>query len=392
MKRRPVLVPLVSAILSLGMLAPATAAPTAPPPTAPPPTQAPPVPTALPEPTGPMPVGTSVDHLVDADRADPWAPDARRRELMIQTWYPARPAHRPQRTAEYQSRAAAQALETILGARSGSFSAVVTNARHGTAALPGRRRWPVLLLSPGRGGNRTNLTIIAEDLASHGYVVVGVDHTYDALAVEFPGGRIVTANRPAVPDDRAVVEEVGVRAADLRFVLDEVLAGRAARPVRGRLDHRRVGVLGHSLGGATAAELLRTDRRVRAGVNLDGAFFTTGSTLAVGRPFLLFSRPAEHHSWTRWHTEQRAWGRHLVVTGAGHFSFTDFSVLAGPAGIEQPMYGQLFGTITAHRIVALDRDHLRAFFALHLHGRRTSVFDRPAQPEITIVDAPRAGH
>lgn len=343
--------------------------------------------TVLPAPTGAWAVGTSSEHLVDHRRVDPWAPDARRRELMIQTWYPARPApHRP--SAAYQSLAAGQALEAVTGARPGSFTDVTTHARSSATPLPVHRGRPLLLFSHGRSGNRTNLTAVAEDLASHGYLVVAVDHTFDSLAVQFPGGRVVTANRPQIPDAATAAAEVAVRAADLRFVLDRVLAGRAARPVSGQVDARRIGVFGHSLGGASAAELLRTDRRVRAGLNLDGALFTTGATLAVDRPFLLFTRADQHESWTRWRAEQRRWGRHLTVAGAGHFSFTDLDLLVEAAGLRATLgeagYAQWFGSIAPGRTTALDRRYVRAMFDLHLRHRPTKVFDRPADPEVRV--------
>lgn len=337
--------------------------------------------TVLPRPTGALPVGTVTEHLVDAARPDPWAPDHRPRELMIQTWYPARPAPHGH-TAPYQSAAAAEALEAALGARPGSLQSVTTHARQVARPAPGRH--PLLLFSPGRGGNRTNLTAVAEDLASHGFVVVGVDHTHDALAVQLPD-RVARANRPTAPDQPTLAAEVAVRAADLRFVLDRVLAGRAARPVARRVDRRRIGVFGHSLGGATAAEVLRTDRRTRAGVNIDGGLPDTGAGLAVDRPFLLYTQAVEQESWTRWRAEQRCWGRHLTVTGAGHYGFTDLDVIAADAGLPPETYRALLGTIPPGRTTALSRSHVRAFFRLHLQNRHTTVFDRPAHPEVAVI-------
>lgn len=370
MRRRTLLSCLLAAVLPLTVADPAAAHPPAG------------GAAMLPAPGGPLRVGTTIDHLVDVDRRDPWATDGRRRELMIQAWYPARPArHRP--AAPYLSPAAARALEVAFGARPGALSTVGTHARLAAPPLTRPGGWPVVLFSHGRGGNGSNLTAVAEDLASHGFVVVGVDHTFDSFAVQFPDGRVVTATRPAQYDEQMLAEEVAVRTTDLRFVLDRLLAGRAAGPIAGRIDHRRIGVLGHSLGGATAAELLRTDRRVRAGANLDGAFATTSASLATPRPFLLYTRREPHHTWTRWAAEQRAWGRHLVVDGAGHFSFTDFDTLAEAVGVVR--HESYFGTITPGRTTALDRTYLRAFFDYQLRGRRTTLFDRPAHPEVTVT-------
>jgi predicted dienelactone hydrolase len=120
-------------------------------------------------------------------------------------------------------------------------------------------------------------------LVSRGYVVATIDHTYDASEVEFPDGRVeVPAVPPVTPD---VAEKVvAVRVADTRLVLDSLITLNAGgnpdaegRPLpaglRGLIDPARVGMFGHSLGGAAAAQAMYEDRRIRAGVNLDGTMF-----------------------------------------------------------------------------------------------------------------------
>ncbi|MEU8687509.1 hypothetical protein [Streptomyces sp. NPDC048665] len=102
--------------------------------------------------------------------------------------------------------------------------------------------------------------------------MVAVDHPYDSGEVEFPDGRMVlTRSAPSA-------DAVAVRVADLRCVLDQVaVLDRGGNPdaerrplprgLRGLLDLGRVGVFGHSHGGASAAALMDLDRRVRAGVD-----------------------------------------------------------------------------------------------------------------------------
>ncbi|WP_399218506.1 hypothetical protein [Streptomyces sp. SAJ15] len=69
------------------------------------------------------------------------------------------------------------------------LAGVRTNATLG--AEPARKARPLVVLSPGFGMSRLTLTALGEDLASRGYAVAAVDHTYEA-PVEFPGGRIET--------------------------------------------------------------------------------------------------------------------------------------------------------------------------------------------------------
>ncbi|WP_231408454.1 alpha/beta hydrolase [Streptomyces clavuligerus] len=81
-----------------------------------------------------------------------------------------------------------------------------------------------------------------------------MDHTHDAAAVRFPDGRLILGNLPSAPDDWDAQDrlETGVRAADLRTVVDALALRRLAPP--------RIGLLGHSMGGAAAAEAMRQDR------------------------------------------------------------------------------------------------------------------------------------
>jgi alpha-beta hydrolase superfamily lysophospholipase len=135
----------------------------------------------------------------------------------------------------------------------------------------------VVLYSPGLGGTRDSSTVLVEELVSRGYMVATIDHVHDSGAVEFPDGRVEVGS--LTPDVAA--QSVAVRVADTRFVLNTLRALNAGgnpdaehRPLpnglRGALNLSVVGMFGHSLGGATAAEAMFEDRRIKAGVNLDG--------------------------------------------------------------------------------------------------------------------------
>ncbi|WP_283133315.1 alpha/beta hydrolase family protein [Rhizohabitans arisaemae] len=342
----------------------------------------------LPAPTGPLPVGTSIAHLIDHDRTDPYAGDGRSRELMAQIWYPARRRHGLP-TAPYMAPGSLAALERSLDAAPGSLSRLVPHAR--LDAPPSHRPggWPVILFSHGWGGGRSNATALVEDLVSHGYVVIAVDHTYDAGTVEFPRGRLVASVLPRVPteaDDRLNIE---TRVADLAFTLEWFLRRRTGRS-RHILDATRVGVLGHSMGGSAAGELMLTDERIRAGVNLDGAFF--GSRFpesGLDRPFLLSTADGEHTTWTRLQANHRGWGRHLAVLGSGHYSQVDGPFFVEPAELWKlpaDQFAALFGTLGARRAATITRSYVRAFFNMHLRGESSPLLDGPstAFPEVAF--------
>ncbi|WP_199443671.1 alpha/beta hydrolase family protein [Umezawaea beigongshangensis] len=370
-----------------------------------------PVELGLPRPTGPHPVGTTDLHLVDHDRTDPWAsPPGRPRELMISLWYPARPtSHRPARhltpgTAAFYDRASGS-----VGLNPGvaDFAGTRTSARSRAAALPGAR--PVVLYSPGGGQSRAFGTTLVEDLASRGFVVVTVDHTF-AGPVEFPD----RVELPASGVDMAQMMRERVR--DTAFVLDQlgvIAAGgdpdAAGRPlpagIGSGLDLSRVGMFGHSMGGFTTAEAVLSDRRIDAGANLDGSMdprYGRASTRGADRPFLLVgggtsgaeARPHDHlHApdWASFWANSTAWKRDLHLPAAEHASFTDAQVLLPQIDRVEPLPAEkvaaAIGTVDPGRSLAAQRDHLAAFFGLHLLGRQTDLFDgsSPAHPDVRLV-------
>ncbi|MDV6289406.1 hypothetical protein R2F25_21240 [Streptomyces sp. UP1A-1] len=152
-----------------------------------------------------------------------------------------------------------------------------------------------MLLSPGFGMPRATLTSLADDLAARGYVVAAVDHAHESVGTEFPGGRVP----PCVaceevdpgPEQAAVVRG---RAADLSFVIDELTDGRRAASLSRMIDSRRIAAAGHSMGGAAAAATMAVDRRVRAGVDLDGNFFVDDAGAGIGRAAVHDARRGEH--------------------------------------------------------------------------------------------------
>ncbi|MDN3245635.1 MULTISPECIES: alpha/beta hydrolase [unclassified Streptomyces] len=343
----------------------------------------------LPRPAGQHPVGRRALHLVDRHRTDPWVPTARGRELLVTVSYPARRAGDGAPAAymttdearlllEARGLAGVVPAETLAGTR--------THARVGAA--PARGRFPLVLLSPGFGMPRATLTSLADDLASRGYVVAAVDHAYESLATEFPGGRVMPCVACEEVDGR---DESGAvvrgRAADLSFVIDELTDRRRTGALARVIDPRRIGAAGHSIGGATAAATMAADRRVRAGVDLDGDFFVDDAGSGLGRrPFMMVGAANTHSpgsdgtdwagAWDRLH----GWKRWLTVEGAGHFSFTDFPWLGDRLGLptdpEAPLSGERSWYVT--------RDYVHAFFDRHLRGIPQPLLHGPtaSRPEV----------
>jgi predicted dienelactone hydrolase len=358
----------------------------------------------LPPPTGHDRVGVVPLHLVDRSRPDPWVPSQPVRELMVSLWYPTQRAH-DYPLEPWLPPAAWARFEQDLGVPPGVLQAPLTHGRVGAPVERSRGGRPVVLYSPGLGGIRDSSTVLVEELVSRGFIVVTIDHTYEAGEVEFPGGRVATPALPP-PTPQVIERAVAVRVADTRFVLDTLVALNAGRNpdaerrrlpagLRGALRLSSVGMFGHSLGGATAAEAMFEDRRIQAGVNLDGTLFGPVVNAGLDRPFMLVA--AQGHgrdndeSWAKFWANLLGWRLNLQLTGSAHNSFTDFQVLipqaAGVLNLPPDAVQQLIGTIDPHRSIINQRAYLTAFFTLHLRHRNNHLLDRPSRrfPEMRFV-------
>ncbi|GLZ79687.1 esterase [Actinorhabdospora filicis] len=329
---------------------------------------------AIPAPSGPEPVGHAAMRLVDTGRADPWKPDERR-ELMLSIWYPAkRPGRGPAQyvTAE-ESRMFLEG-RNVQGLPLDILSTVRTNSTVDAPAHGGRH--PLALLSPGFGAPRAELTGLAEELASHGYLVVGVGHNYETLGTTFPDGHTTPCLACGTEENLKLIEG---RAADFTFVIDALTARHS--PWRRLIDRDAIGLVGMSIGGAAAVPTLLTEPRVKAAVNLDGAYWHT-TTAPIHRPLMAIGHPnkipgAETMGWGRTWNQLTGWRRWVTVDGSVHGSFNDLPVLAEQAGLHLP------GLDGAYAL-SLTRAYVRAFLDRHLRCESGALLDgpSPAWPEV----------
>ena len=216
----------------------------------------------LPAPTGSSAVGTYAVALSDPARGG--------RRLMLTLWYPAASV-RGRPLAVYAS----PRLTATLG-----LPPVRVHARERAPAR--RARLPVVLFSPGFGAPRVLYQALAEDLASHGYLVIAVDHTGEA-PVEFRNGDIqlpsVLRSLTSI-DLSSLAAASATRLADMRLILQR-LYGTSNGP---HPDPGRIAVVGHSIGGSTAAAVMRAEPRVDVGVDIDGSILGSATRRGVTRP------------------------------------------------------------------------------------------------------------
>lgn len=354
-----------------------------------------PVQLTLPVPSGPYPVGTVPLHLVDASRPDPVAGPGHHRELMAAVWYPARGVERYP-LARWTSPAVTRVLLTSAGFPADVAVAPLAAGHEGAPVRRTGGRLPVVVFSHGAHDHRADTTIVVQELASHGYVVVTVDHTYDAFS-EFPDGRLtVPLDVPALtPRDFAT---------DIRFVLDRVedlAAGRNPdaehRPLPagllGALDPQRIGMFGWSKGATATAFVMSEDRRVRAGLSFDGPMQPMVTT-DLDRPFMMmnaeFTRAAQPSVAEFW-SHLRGWRLNVQAEGAVHSSYCDVQFLipqlAQAVGMSDADLQGWIGTLDPARAVRIQQAYPLAFFDLHLRHHREHLLDGPnaAFPEVKFI-------
>ncbi|OEJ96158.1 alpha/beta hydrolase family protein [Streptomyces thermolilacinus] len=344
----------------------------------------------LPRPTGAFPTGRETLHLVDRSRADLWVPE-RRRELMVDMYYPARSsAGTPAPYAD--PREARLLLEGVPDSHPDAADKLTATRTHSVAgALPQRGKHPLVVLSPGFGLPRYTLTTVAEDLASRGYVVALVDHAHESRGTVFPGGRVLTCvaceEAETLEDMRKATVQ---RGQDISFLLDRLTGPRPAWRYASVIDRKRIGAAGHSLGGASAASVMARDARVRAGINMDGTFGDPVPADGLGgRPFLMLGTHTDMHlpdgqdpTWGEAWRNLDGWKRWLSVEGTHHLTFSDAPLLFDQLGI--PYGAPTPPTIRPERAVELVRAYTAAFFDLHLRGVPQPLLEGPAaaDPEV----------
>ncbi|MEU8858228.1 alpha/beta hydrolase [Streptomyces sp. NPDC088922] len=351
----------------------------------------------LPAPTGSRAVGTTSLHLTDDSRPDPWAAGVDVRELMVSLWYPT--ASPNGRRAQYMTPTESQLLLEdggITGLEPDVLSTTRTNAFAGARPAGAPRGLPLVVLSPGFAKPRTTLTALAEDLASHGYVVAAIDHTYESVATTFPDGRVATCAACDLPHDEAFWDRlVTSRATDISFVRDELTGGNTHWDGARLVDPSRVAVAGHSVGGASALPSLLADSRIRAGIDIDGTTQVPVPDSGLSRPFLFLGRQSQYTpgsgggavaTWERDWRHLTGWKRWLVVSGAEHASFTDVGPLAEQLGID------IGAGLPAARVSEIVRRYTRAFLQQHLRHLPQPLLDKPSAryPQVLFC-APESG-
>lgn len=227
-------------------------------------------------------------------------------------------------------------------------------------------KYPLVLFSHGAFGFSTSNHSTCMELASHGYVVASIGHTYQAFFTLDTNGKLTTADPDFIAKAVAINadqdpshagdiynttrEWMKLRTEDENFILDTILAECLKHEAQYPFSHintEKIGLMGHSLGGASSAQVGRERKDIDAVIVLDGTML--GEEIAcVDNTVVLNDKPypvpllnmyAQDHysnaksllgdSCSNFHASHNALVAYeTVIKGSGHLNFTDLPLFS----------------------------------------------------------------
>jgi dienelactone hydrolase len=358
---------------------------------------------SLPNPTGKYKVGRMSIELTDQNRLEAYSTkrEDKRRELVVWIWYSAaltpdskRAIYLPDQWSE---------ADLVYGVRLGTTKFECHSFENAPVAQS-QSTYPVIIFSQA-GFSILSYSAIIEEMASHGYVIVGINHTYDAPITVFSDGRVIPASKEFMEGVNSRVGSIkesfqfrsavaDYKTADIKFVADQLEnINKGSSVLAGRLDLTRLGVFGHSLGGNAALEFCRTDNRCKVAANLDGANWNKVGKVGLKKPAMIiaaehpeFSLPCDEMviakffpsiEWCEeerllisqgWHiiVDQAAPGYALTILGAKHANFADIQFAHLPP--DSP-FQVVMGSAKPELIWCITCDYLLAMFDTYLKSK-----------------------
>jgi len=260
----------------------------------------------MPDLSGPYTIGSTINHWVDESRME-WFTDEDPddiRQIMVQFWYPAEKVKKAKRTPYVDNINTRIESIGIAGGFPGflvkHIKLTKTNSYIDLEADSGPAPFPIIIFSHGITSMRYLHTSFAEKLANHGYVVIGLDHSYDANITIFPDGSIADYRSDITGHPDSIIirkKQINTRASDIRFIIDQlerIQSGEIKHVLNGYLDANRIGVAGHSFGGATSTVVSFLDSRITATLALDSWMNPVPREViekGLMQPFLHIGRP-----------------------------------------------------------------------------------------------------
>lgn len=357
----------------------------------------------LPKPTGANLVGTLSFEVTDKSRSELYSEEQTDRRLAVSIWYPA--GSKTKRAPWIND--SDEMLPAI--ARSGHLPSwmlghlqyIKTHSYLNAPLLETGAKLPVVFFEHGLWGYRGQSTFLAEDLASHGVVVVATEHPYGAIKTVFLDGSSVAFSRDVLPassdpDYDAAAKRLAQQwADDLSFMLD-YLSSNPALTVGGlaeNLELSQIALIGHSTGGASSLDFCAQDDRCAAALLLDPWLQPVAETIlenGISQPVIsLFSDPKLHYfseanaeRYATFSANDSAPLKTLTLLDSGHHNFDDSALLSPIARF----VGHSVGKISAYRGFEIIREYANALVQSYLLNESKTLLEAssPPFPEIQV--------
>jgi predicted dienelactone hydrolase len=348
----------------------------------------------FPAPDGPYSVGTRTYELTDTSRKELYSGKDEPRRFQIQVWYPAELSPSDERAswmnhADIFARSLAQDELHLPPFFLDHLALVKLPAYKDSKVAASGEGYPIILFSHGWNGFNAQNTGQALQLASHGFIVVTVQHPYGAVVTVFDDGTIARNNPAALPMDApdpeydvAADKLVEQWAGDLAYALDFMTEQNsdASSPSFNKLDLARVGAYGHSTGGGAAIQFCGTDLRCKALLGQD-PFMRPVSTevleSGVTQPaFFMFSQAwaddvdsLNNGQFAPFYAASKNAIGAIAIDGTTHYDFSDLPLLS-PLALQLGLKGPINGK----RVTTIVDDYLLSFFEVTLHEGNSDLF------------------
>jgi len=385
----------------------------------------------MPEPTGPHSIGTKYFEFVDDSRLETFTKERDdKRKVFVQAWYPAvitknaSPRYYWNNAREMSRRFGE--LNQMPAFLLSYLGLIKTHSFLDESLAQSNQPFPVLIFSHGYMMLHTMNTALMEELASRGYVVFSIAHAYDASFYEKANGEVIfygfdqgiaqemdeklsleTMDKLVNTKDfnskvgiynqlnqkfPKALESIRTRAKDISFLIDKLeKMNENDRFFAGKLDMGKIGVMGMSFGGAAAAQACLTDKRCKAGVNLDGQIVGDLFENSWSFPFLFLTseqaaKRVDNHIIDPYDDvlfQKAASPSYMIsIKGTTHMNFSDWSLFDGFAKLTG-----MLGEINGKQCLQIQNECIRVFFDICFKNKDKSILKNlPGQyPVLEVI-------
>jgi dienelactone hydrolase len=377
----------------------------------------------LPKPTGIYKVGTQTFNFLDESRAEIFTDEENdKRQLVVQMWYPAGSVkNKVHGTLFPRDKAIFKQYKKLYGEAWGIpgfvfdyWKYIKNNSFRGAEILANNGSFPLVIISHGMANGSVFHTSQAENLASHGYIVVAVDHTYSTTATAFSNGRVTgfetNISGKNFSDEGVKYENVWTE--DINFIISQIeRLNNGDNMFNEKINMNSIGVMGHSFGGATAFNSLYLNAKIDAGIDMDGSLCIVDNRMDIKKPFMFMlsenyygtknfeknisDEELREHRLTRdeynklversekeekiMKSALKNGGTRIYIKGTEHMNFNDLQLIS-----KIVKFTRQTGDIDELRSWNIVNKYILDFFNLHLKGKNSNLLTGPNKeyPEV----------